>query len=92
MLEILFLIWFWKKLAAMATAKRRSAAWGALGALGWVGGEVAGFIVAVKSGAEGFGAYGYGIAGAVLGAVIAFVVVHALKELPPADFPTARVV
>lgn len=92
MLEILFLIWFCKKLASMATAKHRSSGWGALGAIGWVGGEVGGFIVAIKSGAEGMGAYGYGLIGALVGAVVAYLVVSSLKERPPTDFPTARVV
>ena len=93
MLEILFLIWFCKKLAAIARDKNRSGSWGALGALGWLGGEVGGFVFAFRTGFEGMGAYGYAIIGAIIGAVIAHVIVQALPKIPfDKDFPTARVV
>ena len=93
MLEILFLIWFCKKLAAIARDKNRSGSWGALGALGWIGGEVSGFVLAYKAGSVGMGGYGYALLGAILGATIAYVIVQALPKIPfDKDFPTARVV
>lgn len=92
MLEILFLIWFCRKLASMARDKERSGGWGALGALFWVGGEIGGAVVGVKNGSEGMGLYGYALLGALLGALLAYVVVATLSRRPPADFPTARVV
>ena len=94
MLEILFLIWFCKKLAGMARAKNRSGSWGALGALGWVGGEVGGLVLGFRAGGADFGAaYAYALIGAVLGAVVAYAIVATRTKLPDnPDFPTARVV
>lgn len=92
MLEILFLIWFCKRLAEMARGKERSGGWGALGAILWVGGEIGGAIIGAKSGSDGMGLYGYALIGAVVGAIAAYVIVAALPKLPPRDFPTARVV
>lgn len=92
MLEIVFLVWFCKKLAAIAREKNRGGGWGALGALFWVGGEVTGFIVASGSHGEDTGAmYGYAILGAVIGAVIAYVIVKSLPEIPlDTGLPQAR--
>lgn len=94
MLEILFLIWFCKKLAGMARAKNRSGSWGALGALGWVGGEVGGLVIGFNATHSDFGAaYVYALFGAVAGAIVAYAIVATRPKLPDnPDFPTARVV
>lgn len=93
MLEILFLVWFCKKLASIARDKNRSGGWGALGAIFWVGGEVSGFVVGTSGHADGGAAYGFALVGAVIGALIAFMIVKSLPELPQdGDFPNARVV
>ncbi|MCE9571668.1 MAG: complement resistance protein TraT [Deltaproteobacteria bacterium] len=92
MLEILFLSWFWKKLAAMARDKNRAGSWGALGALGWIGGEVSGAVIALNSRAQGGAIYGYMLGFAALGALVAFAIVTMLSPLPPPGFPVARVI
>lgn len=94
MLEILFLIWFCKKLAGIARAKNRPGSWGALGAVGWVGGEIGGLALGFSANSADFGiAYAYALLGAVLGAVAAYVIVATRPKLPDnPDFPTARVV
>ncbi|MBP8805156.1 MAG: hypothetical protein KBG48_09005 [Kofleriaceae bacterium] len=95
MLEIIGLIWFGKKLSHLAQAKHRSGGWGALGVLGWIGGEVVGALYGVSNAATPGGVYGYALLGAALGALGAFGIVRALPALPPpppVDFPTARVV
>jgi hypothetical protein len=93
-LEILFLIWFCKKLAGIARAKNRSGNWGALGALGWVGGEIGGLALGFSANSGDFGvAYLYALLGAVGGALAAYVIVATRPKLPDnPDFPTARVV
>jgi uncharacterized membrane protein YeaQ/YmgE (transglycosylase-associated protein family) len=92
MLEIIFLIWFCQRLAAKAREKNRSGGWGALGAILWVGGEISGAVIGVKGGAQELGLYGYALLGAILGAVIAYVIVASLKPIPrDGDLPTARV-
>jgi hypothetical protein len=93
-LEILFLIWFCKKLAGIARAKNRSGSWGALGALGWVGGEIGGLALGFSGHNADFGtAYLYALLGAVTGAVAAYAIVATRAKLPDnPDFPTARVV
>ncbi|MGE0397376.1 MAG: hypothetical protein AB7T06_11690 [Kofleriaceae bacterium] len=93
MIEIIILVQFCKKLAAIAREKNRSGSWGAVGAVGWIGGEIGGAILGAMGGAESMNLYGYAILGAILGAVIAYLIVKSLKELPPnGDFPTARVI
>lgn len=92
MLEILFLIWFTKHLAGVARNKHRSGGWGALGPIGWVGGEIGGAILGASNGSEGMGLYGWAILGGASGAVLAFATVSFLSTLPPPGFPTARVV
>ena len=94
MLEIIFLIWFCKKLAGMARAKNRSGGWGALGAVMWVGGEVGGFVVGAGHAHGDTGtAYLYAILSAVAGAIVAFIIVKSLSEIPlDTNFPSARVV
>lgn len=93
MLEILFLVWFCKKLAATARDKNRPGSWGALGAVLWIAGEIGGAMLGASGGADGTGLYGYAILGAALGALIAYVIVASLTPLPrDGDLPVARVV
>ena len=79
MLEIIFLIWFGRKLATIAKSKGRSGAWAVLGVGLWVGGEVIGFIVGTALNME-MGAYVVGIVSAIVGAVISYVVVSQLPD------------
>lgn len=91
MIEIIILVQFCKKLAAIAREKNRSGSWGAVGAVGWIGGEVSGAVIGATGGADGMNLYGYAIAGAIVGAILAYVIVKSLKELPTdPNFPTAR--
>ncbi len=91
MLEIIFLVWFCKKLAGMAREKNRPGGWGALGAILWISGEIGGAVLAINSNAEGGGIYGYMIMGALLGAVIAYIIVVSLKPVPrEGELPVAR--
>ena len=93
MLEILFLVWFCKKLATIARDRNRAGGWGAVCAILWITGEVGGAIFGASSGAMGTGLYGYAILGALLGAVIAYIVVASVKPIPrDGDLPAARVV
>jgi hypothetical protein len=80
MLEIFFLIWFGRRLATIARSKGRSGAWAVLGVGLWVGGEVIGFVIGSALGME-MGAYGVGIASAIGGALIAWLVVSQLPEV-----------
>jgi hypothetical protein len=79
MLEILFLVWFVRKLSAMAKAKGRSGGWGGLGAAMWIGGEIVGVIVGGIADA-GAGAYLLALLFAGIGAVISYVIVSSLKS------------
>jgi hypothetical protein len=96
MLEILFLVWFCKKLASIATAKNRSGSWGALGALGWIGGEILGFVLgsdALDRGGDLFDVYPMMLGCAGAGAVLAWIVVSTLKPIPrDGELPVARIV
>ena len=93
MLEILFLIWFCKKLASMARDKNRPGSWGALGAILWIGGEIGGAVLGASGGSDGTGLYAYAIMGAILGATAAFIIVSSLKPIPrDGDLPEARIV
>jgi hypothetical protein len=93
MLEIIFLIWFSRKLASIARAKDRSGGWGALGVVLWVVGEVGGFVLAAMNGADGAELYGCGVGGAILAAIVAYVIVASLKPRPrDSDLPVARVI
>ena len=93
MLEILFLVWFCRKLAGMAREKNRSGNWGALGAILWIGGEVGGLVYGFSKPYTSEGSvYGWAILFAVLGAVIAYVIVATLKPIPrDGELPVARV-
>lgn len=79
MLEILFLVWFVRKLSAMAKAKGRSGGWGGLGAAFWIGGEIVGFTIGGIADA-GAGSYLVALLLAGIGAVIAYVIVSSLKS------------
>jgi len=94
MLEILFLVWFCKKLAAIARDKNRPGSWGAVGAIGWIGGEIGGAVLgASTSHAQGMDLYGYAIMGAIVGAVAAWLIVRSLSIVPlDTGLPQARVV
>lgn len=93
MIEIIILVQFCKKLAAIAREKNRSGSWGAVGAVGWIGGEITGAVIGASGGAESMNLYGFAILGAIIGAIIAYVIVKSLKEIPlDPNFPTARVV
>jgi hypothetical protein len=93
MIEIIILVQFCKKLAAIAREKNRSGSWGAVGAVGWIGGEISGAVIGASGGSAGMNLYGFAILGAIVGAIIAYVIVKSLKELPAdPNFPTARVV
>lgn len=80
MLEILFLIWFGRRLATIARSKGRSGAWAVLGVGLWVGGEVIGFAIGTALRME-MAAYAVGIASAIGGALIAWLVVSQLPEV-----------
>ena len=93
MLEIAFLVWFCKKLASMAREKNRNGIWGGLGALFWIGGEILGFMTGGTRAVTDMGAYGYAILGAIVGAVLAYVIVKALPIVPlDTGLPHMRVV
>ena len=93
MLEIFFLAKFCKSLAATAREKNRPTSWAALGALLWIGGEITGAVIGVGNHANGMNLYGAALIGAVIGAVVAWMVVKNLSTIPnAAPLPTARVV
>jgi uncharacterized membrane protein YeaQ/YmgE (transglycosylase-associated protein family) len=93
MLEIFFLRWYCTWLAAKARAKHRPGGWGAVGAIGWIGGEITGAVIAAKQRhIESGGIYAYALLGAAVGAVLALAIVSALSPQPDPNFPTARVV
>ena len=79
MLEILFLVWFCRKLASMAKEKGRSGGWGGLGALFWIGGEVVGFVIGGVAQA-GMGGYLLALVCAGIGAGVAYAIVSSLRS------------
>ena len=83
MLELLFLVWFGKKLSGVAFEKGRSKWWAALGVSFWIGGELMGFLVGALLGLD-MGAYGLAILFAIAGAVVSWFVVKALPPEPQA--------
>ncbi len=85
MLEILFLSWFARKLAAIAKGKGRSGRWGGLGVLFWITGEISGFVIGLASDVGEGGAYLLAIVLAGLGALIAYLIVNSIgsSELAP---------
>jgi hypothetical protein len=80
MLEILFIVWLTKKLAASAFAKGHSKAWGALGAIFWIGGEIGGFIVGAVLDLDRLAAYGLALLCAGAGAGMAAFLVSLLGD------------
>lgn len=93
MIEIIILVQFCKKLAAIAREKNRSSSWGAVGAVGWIGGEITGAVIGASGGAQSMNLYGFALLGAVVGALVAYLIVKSLKEIPvDPNFPTARVI
>jgi hypothetical protein len=95
MLEILFIIFLSKKIAAMMRAKGRSAGgYVALFVLLWFGGELSGGVVGmIVSGRLDAGAYAAALGGAALGATIAFLIANSVSSLtydpnaPTGGFP-----
>jgi len=93
MLEIIFLVWFRRKLTSIARAKNRSGGWGALGVVLWIAGEVGGVVLGAKSGADDAVLYGYALGSAILAAIVAYVIVASLRPMPrDGELPSARVV
>jgi hypothetical protein len=87
MLEIIFLIWFGRKLATMAKEKGRSGAWAMLGVGMWIGGEIFGFVLGMLLEMDA-GMYIAGLGCAVLGAVVSYGIVSSLSATefaPDAD-------
>lgn len=86
MLEIIFLIWAYKKLANIAEDKWRSRSWGWLGVGCWVLGEILGAVVGVAVARSQGIAYVCALLGAIIGIIIASTIVKNLAELsPPMD-------
>lgn len=79
MLEIILMVVLAGKLSAIAKTKGRSGGWAALGPVFWIVGEVTGAAVAMMAGMDGLGLYGGALAGAAVGALLAFVVVNGIS-------------
>jgi outer membrane lipoprotein SlyB len=77
MLEILFLVWFGKKLADVCRQRGRSQGWVALGVCFWLGGEFMGAIVGTLLGL-GMGAYLVAVVVAIVGAFVSWTIVTSL--------------
>lgn len=83
MIEIFIIIMIYRKLASVAALKGRSSAFGWIGVLGWVSGEILGAIVAAMLGGRGLGGIYVGaLAGALLGLGIAWTIVSRLAPAP----------
>ncbi len=78
MLDIIFLVWFGRKLASMATMKGRSGAWAMLGVGMWIGGEIFGLVLGMLLELDA-GMYLTGIGCAILGAVVSYGIVNSLS-------------
>ena len=89
-LEIILLIWLWRKIGAIVRAKNRAPIGFQLMTIGlWLGGEIVGLITGILvlggggSGAQqGFnaGAYLFALGGAIAGAVVAFIIANSLSD------------
>ena len=79
MLEIIFLIWYGRKLANVAAARGRSRGWAALGVGFWIGGEIIGIIVGSLLGLE-LGVYLMALCLAAIGAVAGWMIVSSLPQ------------
>ncbi|MBI2389528.1 MAG: hypothetical protein HYV09_08020 [Deltaproteobacteria bacterium] len=84
MIEILGLYMFARRVAALAESKGRSKAWAVLCVFGWIGGELAGFILGRAFGLAQYELYGVGLLGAFAGATSAWLVVRSLRDGTPA--------
>jgi hypothetical protein len=80
MLEIFFVVFLTKKLASIAKAKGRSSGWAALGPVLWILGEIGGAVVGATIGIDDIALYVGALAGAALGAGLAWVVVNSLSS------------
>jgi hypothetical protein len=83
MLEVIFLIWFGRKLANVAASRGRSRGWAGLGVGFWIGGELMGIIHGSLLGLE-LGVYGMALGLAAVGAVTSYMIV---SSLPAGDQP-----
>lgn len=93
MIEIFVLVKFCKRLAEIAREKNRSSSWAALGAVGWVGGEISGAVFASRSHGDTTSLYTTALLFAAIGAFVAYLIVRTLTPLPTdPNFPSARVV
>jgi hypothetical protein len=91
MIEFFVVRAIFRYIGDLAEDRNRTRAWGWLAVVLWLVGEVSGAIVAVFGVASTDGAAYLGaLAGAAVGAGIAFAIVAALPTLPPPGFPTAR--
>ncbi len=81
LLELFFIWTLSKSLAEKARLKGRSKGWGALGPAMWITGEMIGFLVGSVLLGDGVAPYLCGIGMAILGAVIANLVVGALAPV-----------
>jgi uncharacterized membrane protein YeaQ/YmgE (transglycosylase-associated protein family) len=79
MLEIIIIINLVRRLSAMASEKGRARSWGALGALGWIGGQLIGAVVASLLEFEPIAIYATALVCAIVGAVTAYLVVRNLQ-------------
>ncbi|HHH31102.1 MAG TPA: hypothetical protein ENK57_22525 [Polyangiaceae bacterium] len=90
MLEIIIVRWLYGWLASSAKKKGRPGSWGMLGVGLWFGGEVGGLVVGVMlTGEAGAMTYLSALVTAVIGAVVAVIVVMNLddrSEQPPLEF------
>ncbi len=83
MLEIIFLIWFGRKLASIATAKGRAGTWALLGVGMWVGGEIFGFVLGMLLGLD-LGGYALALGCAGAGAFVSYGIVSSLEPIESA--------
>ena len=89
MLEFFLLRALYRNLANTAESKNRPRTWGRLGVALWILGEVLALALVQPTGQGG--TYVAALFFAAVGATVAFAIVAALPELPPADFPVASI-
>ncbi len=93
MIEIFVLAKYCKRLAAIVREKNRSRWWAALGAVGWIGGEITGLVIASRGDGDTTNLYATGLLCGLIGALVAYVIVQSLASAKAeSSFPTARVV
>src|SRR5574337_31093 len=92
--EILFLIFWTKKIGAICLQKgRKAGGYKALAVLLWFGGEIMGAIIGFAATSGGheepdLAVYGFALVGAAVGAGITYAIVSNLSALPAATEPT----